>query len=78
MSDKTRTLDWIDKEYQDRQRGIKRALSQDQHSRVNSRYPDCTEERCVQCDNFTGRAGRGDDSLFTTEGGPYCEDCYDG
>ena len=35
-------------------------------------------EHCVKCDEATGRAGRGDDSLFDTDGkGPYCEDCWD-
>jgi hypothetical protein len=35
-------------------------------------------EHCVKCDEATGRAGRGDDSLFDADGkGPYCDDCWD-
>lgn len=35
-------------------------------------------EHCVKCDEATGRAGRGDDSLFDADGkGPYCENCWD-
>lgn len=35
-------------------------------------------ERCIRCDEPTGRAGEGDDSLYDEEGnGPYCQDCYD-
>ena len=36
------------------------------------------KERCIQCDELTGGAGRGDDSLYGDNGdGPYCEECYD-
>lgn len=39
------------------------------------------EERCANCDDPTGRAGRGDDSLYVQridgrEIGPLCPDCY--
>lgn len=35
-------------------------------------------ERCCDCDEPTGRAGRADDSLYTDEGkGPYCPACWD-
>jgi len=35
------------------------------------------EERCIDCDEPTGRAGAGDDSIYTDDGdGPLCEDCY--
>lgn len=35
-------------------------------------------ERCFQCDEPTGRAGRHDDSIYDTEdGGPYCVDCWE-
>ena len=36
-------------------------------------------ECCCQCFEHTGRAGRGEDSLFTEEGdlGPYCQSCWD-
>lgn len=35
-------------------------------------------ERCCNCDEPTGRAGRADDSLYCECGeGPFCEDCWD-
>ncbi len=36
-------------------------------------------EYCCVCDAPTGRAGQGEDSLYTSSGklGPYCEDCWD-
>jgi len=35
-------------------------------------------ELCVNCDDYTGRAGRCDDSLFDVKGGgPYCENCFE-
>ena len=34
-------------------------------------------ERCTVCDEPTGRAGRGDDSLYDDGGGgPYCSGCW--
>jgi hypothetical protein len=34
-------------------------------------------ERCCECDTPTGRAGKGEDSLYTDSGeGPFCEDCF--
>ncbi len=36
------------------------------------------QERCCACDEPTGKAGAGDDSLFQSDGsGPFCEDCWD-
>ena len=36
-------------------------------------------ERCCKCDEPTGRAGKGDDSLYRDDGtGSYCEGCLDG
>lgn len=36
-------------------------------------------ERCCACGDPTDRAGRADDSLYTSEGiGPFCSSCYDG
>lgn len=34
-------------------------------------------ERCVICDEPTGRAGRADDSIYCPEcnNGPFCESC---
>ena len=34
-------------------------------------------EYCDMCDEETGRAGIADDSLYTDDGGPYCEACYE-
>lgn len=35
-------------------------------------------EHCCNCDEPTGRAGEGEDSLYTDiyNLGPYCEDCW--
>lgn len=37
-------------------------------------------ERCCECDETTGRAGRGDDSIYVEvdgkEIGPLCLDCF--
>ena len=34
-------------------------------------------ERCVKCDEPTGKAGRLDDSLYDDDGnGPFCETCF--
>lgn len=35
-------------------------------------------ETCWICDENTGRAGKGDDSLYDVDdGGPYCPECWD-
>ena len=35
-------------------------------------------EHCVVCDEPTGKAGKGDDSLYLADGtGPYCQTCFD-
>jgi len=35
-------------------------------------------ETCTICDDETGRAGAGDDSLYLEDGtGPYCERCFE-
>jgi len=54
-------MDWIDKEREDRQRGITRSLLPSQHDAVNARYPGTMLEYCCECDAPTGRAGRADD-----------------
>jgi len=70
-------VDWIDREKSRRDSGIKRAISQDQHSAVNARYPGCTLEYCCECGEPTGHAGAGEDSLFNDEGeGPFCDECW--
>jgi hypothetical protein len=33
-------------------------------------------EYCCKCGDKTGKAGAGDDSLYTEHGGPFCEDCF--
>lgn len=33
-------------------------------------------ELCCECGCPTGRAGRGEDSLYIDDEGPFCEDCY--
>jgi len=71
------SIDWIDKEKQCWDDGINRALTQDQHVVVNARYPGATLEYCCQCGEATGRAGRGDDSLFTEDLGPFCLVCWE-
>lgn len=73
--------DWIDEEKYQRQRGINRALLPSEHEAVNKRYPGCTLEYCSECGKTTGRAGRGDDSIFANaiddskEYGPLCYEC---
>ncbi len=34
-------------------------------------------EYCINCDDETGRAGKGDDSLYISDKGPYCQTCFD-
>lgn len=59
-----------------REMGIAHALSQDHHARINARFPGLTREHCFLCDQETGRAGRGEDSMFDdNDDGPYCEEC---
>ena len=33
-------------------------------------------EECMVCGDYTGRAGKHEDSLYIFETGPFCEDCY--
>lgn len=68
--------DWIDQVKVDRDAGINKPLLQSDHWAVNARYPGCTLEFCCECDQPTGRAGRGEDSLFLDDDGPYCWDCW--
>jgi len=35
-------------------------------------------EKCCLCDVPTGYAGKGEDSLYLEDAGPYCDGCYDG
>lgn len=56
----------------------RRALSQDEHARINAREYPGTRELCCECDEPTGRAGAGEDSLYREDGGgPYCEECWE-
>ena len=38
-------------------------------------------EKCSECEDLTGRAGRADDSRYCPaddcEAGPFCDECYD-
>ena len=34
-------------------------------------------ELCIDCNEPTGFAGEGEDSLYYNGKGPYCEECYD-
>ena len=34
-------------------------------------------EMCCECGKRTGRAGKGEDSLYDEDEGPFCEDCYE-
>ena len=70
-------MDWIDEEKRHRDAGKTRLLTQHQHTEVNARYPGATLERCFRCDEPTGRAGKGDDSMYLNDEGPYCEECFD-
>ena len=70
-------MDWIDEEKIRRDKGQHRPLLQSQHNAVNARYPGCTFEYCCKCGEPTGRAGQGEDSLYTNEGkGPFCYECW--
>lgn len=40
------------------------------------RSQDIEFEHCCECDAHTGRAGRGEDSLYAGSRGPYCDACY--
>lgn len=63
--------------YEERQQGIERPLSQHQHAVVNARHPGCTLECCCECGEPTGRAGRGEDSIYNEDDeGPFCESCH--
>ena len=36
------------------------------------------EERCIDCDDLTGRSGQAEDSFYTPNGvGPFCQPCFD-
>ncbi|MFW6369094.1 MAG: hypothetical protein ACOC0J_00750 [Myxococcota bacterium] len=54
------------------------ALDQATHAQINAwAYPG-TRELCSVCDEPTGRAGAGEDSLYTEDGaGPFCESCWE-
>lgn len=72
-------LDWRDRIAADYAAGRTHCLTPDQHEAVNSRHPGATLERCSLCDEFTGRAGRGEDSIYLEDDtGPFCEECSDG
>jgi hypothetical protein len=48
------------------------------HKVYDQNDPNIPVEYCERCKEPTGRAGKFDDSLYTSEGyGPFCQDCYD-
>jgi len=75
-------MDFIDQVKKDRANGINKPLLQSEHWAVNGRYPGATLEYCCDCDEPTGRAGRGEDSIYADpvngddEIGPLCWECY--
>ncbi len=69
-------MDWIDKENNRRKNGLTRQLTQTEHAMVNHRYPGCTLEYCCNCGDATGKAGKGDGSLYTDDDGPFCYKCF--
>jgi len=75
-------MDWIDQAKQDRVNRINKPLFQSEHRAVNRRFPGTTLEHCSECGNPTGRAGRGEDSIYAEtmigddEIGPLCWECY--
>ena len=69
--------DWIDDEWDKRNRCITTPLLQSQHAAVNARYPGCTWEYCCECHEPTGRAGRFEDSLYIDDDGPFCLSCFE-
>lgn len=34
------------------------------------------QERCIECDEVTGNAGKGEGSLYWEDIGPLCSDCF--
>ncbi len=34
-------------------------------------------EYCIECDEPTGNAGKGEGSLYINDKGPYCQECFD-
>ncbi len=69
-------MDWVDKVRDERSVGHNKALTQTQHKAVNNRYPGLTPEECCKCGEYTGRAGRGEDSLYDEDDGPFCPECW--
>ena len=54
-----------------------KARSQAEHQHINADSYPGTREICINCGDPTGKAGKGDDSLYLYDEGPYCQDCYD-
>lgn len=70
-------MDWIDHMYRNRLNGTNTPLTPMQHRAVNLRYQGCTLEYCCECGSPTGKAGKGEGSLFTETGdGPFCQECF--
>ena len=66
--------DWTDDEMDRRNRGVRRALDQDQHRAINARHFPGTRQLCGKCSEPTGHCE--EDSLYIDDDGPLCETCY--
>lgn len=52
-----------------------KALTQDEHARINAREYPGTRQLCFKCEEPTGNCE--EDAIYTEDGeGPFCEDCY--
>ncbi len=76
MSLSAETQAFAERIHQERARGRHRPLLQSEHRVVNAHFPGLTDEKCFICGEATGRAGKGDDSLYIEDEGPYCVPCW--
>ena len=53
--------------------GVRRALSQDEHERINAEEYPGTRQLCFSCGGATGRTV--EDAILDQEGNPLCEEC---
>ena len=54
--------------------GRQHAMYQSEHEEWNARYYPGTRQLCSACDQPTGRCE--DDSLYVSDVGPLCEECW--
>jgi len=55
--------------------GYRHAISQREHVKWNAEHYPGTRQLCSKCEEPTGKCE--DDAIFSDEGEPICEDCYD-